>query len=174
MMPAETTFEGSQNPRDESPSQKPVQDYYPDGWNICYGCGRMNDHGLHIKTYWDADETVCTFYPKPYHTAITGFVYGGLIASVIDCHSTGSAAAATYRAEGRAMDTDPPLRFVTASLHVEYLRPTPIDGPMELRSQIKEIKGRKVVVTTALSVHGQVCATGEVVAVRISDDFGSS
>jgi len=148
---------------------KAFQDYYPDDLAVCYGCGRLNEHGLHIKSYWDGDETVATFTPKPYHTAIPGYVYGGLIASLIDCHSTGSAAAAVYRAQGRPMDSDPPLRFVTASLHVDYLRPTPIEGPLELRSQIKEIKGRKVVVTTTLSVHGQVCARGEVVAVQMPE-----
>jgi acyl-coenzyme A thioesterase PaaI-like protein len=124
---------------------------------------------LQIKSYWDGDETVCTFTPRPHHTAVPGFVYGGLIASLIDCHSTGSAAAAAYRAEGRPMDTDPPLRFVTASLHVDYVKPTPIEGPLELRSTITEIKGRKVVVRTTLSVHGTVCARGEVVAVQLPE-----
>ena len=148
-------------------NQKAFQDYYPDSVAYCYGCGRLNEHGLQIKSYWDGDEAICTFYPQPHHMAVRGFVYGGLIASLIDCHSTGTAAAATYRAEGRAMDTDPPLRFVTGSLHVDYLKPTPIEGPLELRSRVKEIKGRKVVVSTELSVHGELCATGEVVAVLI-------
>jgi len=154
-------------------TEKAFQDYYPDRWNVCYGCGQLNEHGLKIRSYWDGDETVCTFYPKPYHTAIPGYVYGGLIASLIDCHSTGTAAAAAYRAQNRSMDTDPPLRFVTASLHVDYLRPTPIEGPLKLRSQVKEIRGRKVVVTTTLSAQGEVCARGEVVAVQIPDDFGT-
>ncbi len=150
-------------------AQKAFQDYYPDEVAHCYGCGRLNKHGYQIKSYWDGDEAVATFTPEPYHTAIPGYVYGGLIASLIDCHSTGTAAAAAYRAEGRAMDTDPPLRFVTGSLHVDYLKPTPIDGPLELRAQVKEIKGRKVVVTTDLWAGGEVCAQGEVVAVLIPE-----
>ena len=150
-------------------SQHAIQDYYPENFAQCYGCGRLNEHGLQIKSYWDGDETVCTFTPRPYHTAVPGYVYGGLIASLIDCHSTGTAAAAAYRAQGRAWDSEPPLRFLTASLHVDYLRPTPIEGPLELRSQVKEIKGRKVVVATTLSVHGEVCARGEVVAVQIPE-----
>lgn len=153
-------------------SDKAFQDYYPDHLSHCYGCGRLNEHGLQIKSYWDGGETVCRFHPKPYHTALPGYIYGGLIASLIDCHSTGSAAAAAYRAEGRDMDSLPPLRFVTASLHVDYLRPTPLgDNPLLLRSQIKEIKGRKVVMTTTLSAAGQVCARGEVVAVRMPEDW---
>jgi acyl-coenzyme A thioesterase PaaI-like protein len=151
--------------------QKPFQDFYPDNFACCYGCGRLNEQGLQIKSYWDGDEAVCTFTPRPYHTAVPGYVYGGLIASLIDCHSTGTAAAAAYRAQGRELGTDPPLRFVTASLHVDYIRPTPIKGPLDLRSQVKEVKGRKVVVTTTLFVQGEVCARGEVVAVQIPDDM---
>jgi acyl-coenzyme A thioesterase PaaI-like protein len=148
---------------------KAFQDYYPDQLSYCYGCGRLNEHGHQIKSYWDGEESVCIFQPKPYHTAIPGYVYGGLIASLIDCHSTGTAAAAAYRAENRPMDTDPPLRYLTASLHVDYLRPTPISGPVELRGRVKEIKGRKVVVTTTLSADGEVCARGEVVAVQMPE-----
>jgi acyl-coenzyme A thioesterase PaaI-like protein len=147
--------------------EKAFQDYYPDLMSYCYGCGRLNEHGLQIKSYWDGDETVCIFQPRPYHTAVPGYVYGGLLASLIDCHSTGTAAAAAYRAENRPMDSDPPLRFLTASLHVEYLKPTPLGVPLEVRGQIKEVKGRKVVVTSTLSANGIVTVRGEVVAVQV-------
>jgi len=149
--------------------EKAFQDYYPDDLSHCYGCGRLNEDGLQIKSYWDGDETVAVFTPRPCHTAIPGFVYGGLIASLIDCHGTGTAAAAAYRSRGREMDTEPALRFVTASLQVDYLRPTPIDGPLELRGRIEEIKERKVVVTETLSAGGEICARGRVVAVLMPD-----
>jgi len=152
-------------------SERPFQDYYPDNVAHCFGCGRLNARGHRIRTFWDGDESVTRFRPEPYLTANPGFVYGGLIASRIDCHSTGTAAAAAYRAEGRALDTLPALRFVTASLHVDYLAPTPLGIPLELRSTVREIKGRKVVVGTTLTAAGVVCARGEVVAVRIPDDF---
>ena len=148
---------------------KAFQDYYPDNLAHCYGCGRLNEHGLQIKSYWDGEESVCHFTPRPYHVAIPGYVYGGLIASLIDCHCTGTAAAASYRAEGREMDTEPPFRFVTGSLHVDYVRPTPLGVPLEIRARVKEIKGRKVVMTATLSAEGQVCARGEVVAVRMPE-----
>ena len=150
---------------------KAFQDYYPDHLSHCYGCGRLNEHGLQIKSYWDGDEAICTFTPRPEHTAIPGFVYGGLIASLIDCHATGTAAAASYRAAGREMDTEPPFRFVTASLHVDYLRPTPIDGPLTLRATVKELKGRKVVLSITLAAKGDVCAKGEVVTVQMPESF---
>ena len=149
--------------------QKAFQDYYPDHLSHCYGCGRLNEHGLQIKSYWDGEGTVCTFHPKAYHIAVPGYVYGGLIASIIDCHCTGTAAAAAYRAEGRAMDTEPQLRFLTGSLHVDYLRPTPLGVPLEVRASVKEIKGRKVVVAATLSAEGRVCARGEVVAIQVPE-----
>ncbi|MGE5264700.1 MAG: PaaI family thioesterase [Acidobacteriota bacterium] len=154
-------------------AQKAFQDYYADQTSHCYGCGRLNEHGLQIKSYWDGDESVCRFEPRPYHTAIPGYVYGGLIASLIDCHSTGTAAAAAYRAQGRAMDTLPPLRFVTGSLKVDYVRPTPIGVPLEVRATVKEIKGRKVVVAATLSANGEVCARGEVVAVQMPEHLAT-
>lgn len=148
-------------------NQKAFQDYYPAELSYCYGCGRLNEHGLQLKSHWDGDETVAIFYPKSHHIAIPGYVYGGLIASIIDCHGTGTAAAAAYRAEGREMGTAPPRRFVTASLRVEYLRPTPLGVPLEVRGMVEEIKERKVVVSATVSAEGEVCARGEVVAVRM-------
>ena len=147
------------------------QDTYPENVAHCYGCGRLNEHGHQIKTYWDGDETVTRFQPHPEHTAIPGFVYGGLIASLIDCHSTGTAAAAAYRAEQREMDSEPPLRFVTGSLHVDFLKPTPLGPILELRGRVKELKGRKVVVESEVWVDGAMTARGEVVAVKMPDTF---
>ncbi len=153
--------------------EKAFQDYYPDKLGVCYGCGRLNEHGLQIKSYWSKnnEESICYFQPKYYYTALKGYVYGGLIASLIDCHGTGTAAAAAYKFENREMDTNPPLRFVTASLHVDYLKPTPIDTILELRGTVKEIKGRKVVVSVTLSGKGEICARGEVIAVQMPDSM---
>lgn len=152
-------------------TQKAFQDYYPDHLSYCYGCGRLNEYGLQIKSYWadDGEETICTFNPRPYHIAIPGYVYGGLIASLIDCHGTGTAAAAAYKAEGREMDSEPPLRFLTASLQVDYLRPTPLGPSLEIRARVQEIKGRKVVVAATLTAEGQVCARGQVIAVQVPE-----
>jgi acyl-coenzyme A thioesterase PaaI-like protein len=141
------------------------QDAYPDDLSHCYGCGRLNPDGLQLKSYWDGDETVARFRPRPSHMAIPGYVYGGLLASLIDCHGTGTASAAA----GRKYPQQAPLRFVTASLHVDYLSPTPIDAELTIRGVIKEVKERKVVVAATVSANGQVCATGSVVAVRMPD-----
>jgi acyl-CoA thioesterase FadM len=67
------------------------------------------------------------------------------------------------------MDTEPALRFLTASLHVDYVRPTPLGVPLEVRARVKEIKGRKVVIGATLSAEGEVCARGEVVTVQMPE-----
>ncbi len=148
---------------------KAFQDFYPDDLAHCYGCGKLNEWGHQLKTHWDGEESVSFFKPESYHTAVPGYLYGGLIASLIDCHSTGTAAAAKYREEGRAMNTLPAFRFLTASLTVNYLKPTPIDKEIEIRGNIKEIKGRKVIVSTRLMVNGEICAQGEVITVQMPE-----
>ena len=152
-------------------SEKAFQDQYPDDVAHCYGCGRLNEHGLRIRSFWDGDETVARLRPRPHHTAVPGYVYGGLLASLIDCHATGSAAAAAYRAQGRAMDTDPPLRFLTANLSVDFLAPTPLDAELEARGRIEEAKGRKVVVSVSVRAGDLECARGRVVCVQAPDDL---
>ena len=144
-----------------------IQDHYPDDLSHCYGCGRLNPDGLHLKSRWDGDETVAEFLPRSYHIASPGYVYGGLIASLIDCHGTGTAAAAAYRAAGRAPGSEPALRFVTAALRVDYLRPTPLGVPLEIRGRVAEMRGRKVVVHATVAAGGEICARGEVVAVQM-------
>ena len=148
-----------------------AQDFYPDDLAQCYGCGRLNLDGFQLKTRWDGDETLTVFTPRPYHTATPGFVYGGLLASLIDCHGTGSGALAAYRAEGRELGSDPPKRFVTAALKVDYLKPTPLGPPLEIRGTIVEVKGRKVVVKATLSANGVVCVRGEVVTVEVPESM---
>jgi acyl-coenzyme A thioesterase PaaI-like protein len=148
------------------------QDYYPEHLAHCYGCGRLNEHGYHIRTTWDGEDSLTRFTPQPFHTAVPGFVYGGLLASVVDCHSTGTAAAAMYRLEGRPMDSAPPFRFVTGSLLVTYLKPTPLGPALVVRGHVREIKGRKVVVDSTVEVDGVLTARGEVVALQMPEAFG--
>ena len=152
-----------------SQEQKAFQDFYPDNLSYCYGCGTKNEKGLHIQSHWDGEESVAFLTPRPEHTAIPGFVYGGLLASLVDCHSTGTASAAKYRAENRAMDTLPARRFLTASLHVDFLKPTPLGVPLEIRGRVTEMGERKVVVESRIIVDGKVTVRGSVVAVLVPE-----
>ncbi|MHA2393075.1 MAG: PaaI family thioesterase [Promethearchaeota archaeon] len=153
--------------------KKAIQDYYSDQMSHCYGCGRLNDLGMKIKSFWNEEEesSIAKYTPKSHQTAFPGFVYGGLIASLIDCHGTGTAAAAAYKSEGREMGTKPELRYVTASIHVDYIKPTPIDQELVLNAKVKEIKGRKVITEVKLFAAGELCAQGEVLAVKIPESM---
>lgn len=148
------------------------QDCYPEELSHCFGCGKNNPLGHQLKSSWLDDNkntTVAHFNPEQKHTAIPGFVYGGLIASLIDCHGTGSAAAMAYEQEGRVMGSLPALRFVTAALNVSYLAPTPMGVELELKGTFVEVKARKIVVDITLSANNTVCATGKVVAVLMPE-----
>lgn len=146
-------------------SDHAFQDQYPDDYANCYGCGRNNSNGLHLKSYWDGDESVCRYTPGlQYSGGFPGFVYGGMIASIMDCHGAGTAAAAKARETG-----EPVSRFVTASLKVDYLKPTPQGVELELRGTIVELKGRKVTVDVSLKADQILCATGTVIMVQLPE-----
>jgi len=104
--------------------------------------------------------------------AMPGFVYGGLVASLIDCHSIGTAAAAASEARGVDIAVEGAPRYVTGSLHVDFVKPTPLGLPLELRAWAVEIGERKVVVESELSAGGEVTAKGRVVAVRLPASMG--
>lgn len=144
-----------------------VQDSYPPDVAVCYGCGRLNHDGLHIRTFWDGAVGTATFQPQPFHLAITGVVYGGLLASLIDCHAVGTAAAARYAADGREVGSDPVLRYVTGLLQVSFAAPTPMGGPLQLRAWPVDVGERKVVVDAEVIADGVVTVTGHVIAVRL-------
>lgn len=167
-----------------------IQDLYPDDWARCYGCGRLNSHGLHIRSEWVSGEAkgetsgeggsesfgeaLARFWPEPHHLAVPGFVYGGLIASLIDCHAIGTAAAAAMVRAGQVPGRDPTPRFVTASLQVDFLRPTPIGVELLLRARPTAVEVRKALVEVTLTAGGEVCARGRVVAVPMPPSMAAA
>lgn len=149
-----------------------IQDEYGDDYAWCYGCGRLNNTGLHLRTGWDGNKTVTLYTPRDEHKAIPGFIYGGLIASVIDCHGTGSAALALHRKLGHEPgDGVEAPRFVTASLHVDFMKPTPEGIELRAIGEVEEIHPKKWKVTTEVFAGNLCCAKGEVVAVVMPDSF---
>jgi acyl-coenzyme A thioesterase PaaI-like protein len=142
------------------------QDAMPD--NYCYGCGPSNPEGLKIKSFWDGDESVCTFTPSRHHSAgPRHYLNGGIIATVMDCHCVSTATANAYRTENRGVGSAPEIWYVTGSLTVNYLKPTPIDRPVVLRARIVEEKPKKTVVHCSLRSGETECARWEIVAVRV-------
>ena len=148
-----------------------LQDVWPDA--TCYGCGPANSEGLHIKSYWSEDgaEVVCRFEPQPrYNAGFPNVMYGGLVASLIDCHSIWTAIAWTYREEGREHGSAPSISYVTGTLNVRYLKPTALDRPVVLRARVTELQPRKALVACSLYSGDEETAMGEVTAVRFGVD----
>lgn len=151
-----------------------VQDLYEDAFAHCYGCGRLNEGGLQVRTVWKDGVGEARYTPRPGQVAVPGYVYGGLIASLVDCHGIGTAAAAAMEAAGEAPGLDPSPRFVTASLQVDFLAPTPMGRELRLTARPVEVGARKVVVEVELAAGGPATARGRVVAVRMPESFGSA
>ena len=138
---------------------------------FCHGCGADNPRGLQIKSYWDGAEAIASWKAEPHHCGGSkDILNGGIIASLIDCHSLNLAIADAYRIEGRPIGSPPRIGYVTANLNVSYIKPTPIHETIELRARIKRRDGRKVWVDCALSAAGEICVTGEVLGVRVDRD----
>ncbi|MBD7945291.1 MULTISPECIES: PaaI family thioesterase [Psychrobacillus] len=149
-----------------------IQDEYPDDFAWCYGCGRLNEEGYHLKTYWNGDKTETVYHPREEHIAIPGFVYGGLIGAIVDCHGTGSAALALHRKNGFEPGSgETPPRFVTGSLHVDFLKPTPQKVELKAIGTVEEIHPKKWKVTSEVYAGDTLCAKGEVIAVVMPATF---
>jgi hypothetical protein len=151
--------------------QTPLQDVWLDA--TCFGCGPGNPEGLHIKSYWSEDGrfVIATHHPHArYNAGFSNVMYGGLVASLIDCHSIWTAIAFAYRAEGRPHGSPPAITYVTGQLTVKYLKPTPLDQPIHLKAWVEGEIGRKMRVLCELGIEGLVTATGDVIAVRIDAD----
>lgn len=134
----------------------------------CFGCGALNAHGLQIKSHWVGKELVCRWRPQPFHVGHPGFVYGGAIASVVDCHAIWTALATACRQLGHDLaGGPPPFAFVTGRLTVNYLKPAAIDASLDFYARVQEQTERKFVVACRVLQNGAECASAEVVAIRV-------
>jgi acyl-coenzyme A thioesterase PaaI-like protein len=143
-----------------------IQDLYPEDFAHCFGCGNKNGFGHRLKSYLDGENVIAHFTPSPHHMAVPGFVYGGLLASLVDCHAMATAAASEI------VDNVAP-RFVTAVLHVEYLKPTPLGPELEIRGRVTERSARKASVELTVTARGVVTVRANAVAVRIPESMKS-
>lgn len=143
------------------------QDHMPE--NVCFGCGIHNPDGLQIKSYWEGDESVCKWHSEEKYHGWANLINGGILATLIDCHTMGTAMADAYRREDRSLDSDPVYRYATGTITVKYLKPTPNDKEIELRARVLEVKGRKTVMTCQTLVEGVMTAEADVIAIRVFD-----
>ncbi|RZF23497.1 PaaI family thioesterase [Paraburkholderia sp. UYCP14C] len=150
-------------------STRAIQDDYPPAFAHCYGCGAQNPHGHHLKSYLAGEETVARFTPDiRYSGGVPDHVYGGMIASLLDCHGAASAAAFARQKEGpKPGDGSEPVRFVTASLKVDFRRPTPLGVELVIKGRLRSLEGRKAWIDLSLDAGQLTCAVGEMLAIRL-------
>ena len=141
--------------------------------NVCFGCGAENPDGLKIKSYWEGDEAVCIWESEEKYHGWPKILNGGILATLVDCHCMGTAMAAACKAENRELGSFPYYRYATGTISVRYLKPTSNEAPIELRTKVTEIKGRKVVMQCDAFSAGVKTATCEVIAIRVADESES-
>ncbi len=124
---------------------------------ICFGCGPANPRGLQIKSYVAGDELVCDWKPEPHHAAYPGLLNGGIIATILDCHSDWAAMWHLRRVRGVE---ELPLA-VTADFSLRYLRPTPLDQPVHLSARVVASDDRSATVEASLSSAGVATVTSK-------------
>jgi acyl-coenzyme A thioesterase PaaI-like protein len=140
--------------------------------NHCFGCGSLNEYGLQIRSYWDGEESVCNWKPREYHMAgPTHVLNGGIIATLIDCHSICTAIAAAYRNEGREIGSGERIWYATGYLKVSYKRPAPIVEEVTLRARITDITDRKTLVACSIYAEDKECSQAELLAIRVPPEW---
>ena len=124
----------------------------------CFGCGHANPKGFHLRSYHEGELTVAEFVPLPEHDNGFGFLNGGIIATVLDCHG---ATVVMWEAAQREWHAEPgaPVPFITAGFDVRFLRPTPLGPTVRLTASPVSIDDEVIVVTSSLEVDGKERAT---------------
>lgn len=132
--------------------------------SICFGCGPANDKGLRIRSVARGEEVVADWRPEKHHEAFPGVLNGGIIGSLLDCHSNWTAAWHLMNKTG----VDHPPCTVTADFHVKLLRPTPTDGAVHLVARVADSTDERATIDAELHAGGKTCATcrGTFVAVK--------
>ncbi len=138
----------------DGPGQPSLQERYGPH-TICFGCGPANERGLHIRSLPEGDEVVAEWQPEAHHQAFEKVLNGGIIGTLLDCHSNWTAAWHLMRRLG----ADRPPTTVTADFHVRLLKPTPIDGLLRLRAHVVEATDERATVEATLAAGDTVTAT---------------
>ena len=136
----------------------------------CYGCGRLNELGLQIKSYWSGDELVCNWLPKSFHAGHPGTLHHGVTATIMFCHGAWAATSRAHRNEGREIQNPIEYFFSNRSLRFDVLSPIPIESTVTLRAKVVRLEGDEADVATSAYAEETECARGETHLVRVSAD----
>lgn len=150
-----------------------IQDRYGKRFQHCWGCGPKNDLGLHLKTYPSIDGKSCISRIKlenAYTGGVPSNVFGGMIATIFDCHGTASAAWFAHHQKGLELTKSTVIgRFITAHLEIDYLSPSPIEDEIVVTSTLEELGERKAIIAMEMTVATKVRAKAKMVAVAVKD-----
>ena len=143
-------------------SQSLQEQYAPK--SICFGCGPANNKGLKIRSFPEGEVVIAKWKPESHHEAFPGMLNGGIIGSLLDCHSNWTAAYSIMKNNG----LDQPPCTVTADYAIKLLRPTPSNQELELKAKVVDLKDDRATIEAELISGGKVCAkcTGTFVAVK--------
>lgn len=132
------------------------QRLYPD--LTCFGCGPANSKGLQLRSYGHPGGPTATFRPWPEHDNGLGFLNGGIISTLLDCHS---AAAVLLEADERDWTalSDVPLPYVTAGLDVRFVRPAPLHDPVNLHAHVRTATEGEMTAEITLTAGDKTCAS---------------
>lgn len=139
--------------------------FVPDG--ICYGCGPMNTRGLALRSHLVDGAVVATWQPQSHHAAFPGVLCGGVIGTLIDCHSAAGLAHAVHAVEGAWPWAESP-GWATAAFSVRLKRPTPVDRSVHLVARAASLEADAATVVVELHSDDKLRATGEVSWTRLS------
>jgi hypothetical protein len=134
----------------------------------CYGCSRLNVHGLHIKSYWQGDEVICTWTPAPYHVGHPGRLQGGLIATIVICHDVWAATVMAHRNQHRKIREPLDFTYGTSSLKLDLLKAVPISSTLTLRAKVTEMQDDRAKVLCSVLVNGDEHARAETEHYRVT------
>ena len=144
-----------------------IQDLFPEDGTHCFGCGRNNPKGLQIKTFCEEEECICTFKPEPHHMAYPEIGCGGIISTILDCHSINTAMHAAYKAEHREVGSKPDMIYATASMTVNFLKPAPIKKEWTFIAKITDLTERRIIIACSVFADEVEFANGTVIAAKI-------
>lgn len=144
-------------------TEKSLQEEYAPA-SACFGCGPSSEGGLHIRSFVAGEEVWAEWMPEARYEAYPGMLNGGIVGTLLDCHSNWTAA---WHLKQRAGADRPPCT-VTADYQIKLLRPTPSGQLLKLTARVVESTDDRAIVEAELTAGGKVCAKcrGTFVAVK--------
>lgn len=134
--------------------------------NTCFGCGPANEEGLQLRSFPTADGVVATWQPKRHHSAHPGVLCGGVIGTLLDCHTGAALSLALAQRVGNAAAPLAALPnpfaespWATAEYTIQLLRPVSVEDTVTLMARVVALAEDQASIEAALEARGKICAT---------------